>query len=288
MDMQKFYDKEADAIAVWFEGVEPERTIDLAEDIFIDLDKDGKLAGIEILHASEKPNLADLLDISVKLPKHNAIIEKLRANFHLYVLTDRSLSLGRTNEEVVEEAIAGGADAIQLRDKGYSTRELLREALNLRDITRKRGVPFIINDRVDVALTVNADGVHLGQDDLPIVYARKLLGKDKIIGISAHNLELAIQAEKDGADYIGVGSVFPTATKPENQLAGLEAITNIKRNVNIPVVAIGGIKEENVALVGEAGADCIAVISAVVSADNIREAARNLREKFLVARKKWR
>jgi thiamine-phosphate pyrophosphorylase len=221
------------------------------------------------------------------------MVDKLRSDFHLYVLTDRDLSGGRSNEEVVEEAIAGGADAIQLRDKGYTAKQLLQEALKLRDITCKSGVPFIINDRVDVALAVDADGVHLGQDDFPITWARKLLGNDKIIGISAHNLEEAMQAEKDGADYISIGSVFPTTTKPDARVLGcgqdarapgLELIADIKRNVNIPVVAIGGIKEENVVQVAEAGADCIAVISAVVSATNIREAAKNLREKFLTAR----
>jgi len=221
----------------------------------------------------------------ISLLLHGSMVDKLRADFYLYVLTDHDLSRGRSNEEVVEEAIAGGADAIQLRDKGYTAKQLLQEALKLRDITRKNGVPFIINDRVDVALAVDADGVHLGQDDFPLAWARKLLGEGKIIGISTHNLEEAMQAEKDGADYIGIGSVFPTTTKPDaRSLAGLELIADIKRNVSIPVVAIGGIKEENVAQVAEAGADCIAVISAVVSATDIREAARNLRERFLVSR----
>ena len=218
---------------------------------------------------------------------------KLRSDFHLYVLTDHSFSRGRSNEEVVEEAIAGGADAIQLRDKGYTARQLLQEALKLRDITRRTEIPFIINDRVDIALAVDADGVHLGQDDLPLAWARKLLGDDKIIGISTHSLEEAMQAENDGADYIGIGSVFPTTTKPDARVVGcgqdarapgLELIAEIKRNVNIPVVAIGGIKQENVAQVGESGADCIAVVSAVVSAINVREAARSLRETFLASR----
>jgi thiamine-phosphate pyrophosphorylase len=234
------------------------------------------------------------------LQSNGCIAGKLRSDFHLYILTDRGLSRGRSNEEVVEEAIAGGADAIQLRDKGCTAKELLQEALKLRDITRKRGVPFIINDRVDVALAADADGVHLGQDDLPLAWARKLLGNDKIIGISTHNLEEAMQAEKDGADYVSIGSVFPTTTKPDARpLAnppsppftkggngGLELIADMKRNVNIPVVAIGGLKEENVTLVGEAGADCIAVISAVVSATDIRKAAKNLKEKFLAAKRK--
>ena len=213
--------------------------------------------------------------------------KELGTDFHLYVLTDHGLSRGRSNAEVVEEAIAGGADVIQLRDKGYTVKQLFQESLKLRDITHRSGVPFIINDRVDVALAVDADGVHLGQDDFPIAWARRLLGRDRIIGISTHNLEEALQAEKDGADYIGIGSAFPTTTKSDARpLAGLELITEIKRNVNIPVVAIGGINDENAAQVREAGADCIAVISAVVSADNIRKAAKNLREKFLAPKGK--
>ena len=285
--MQKSYDKEADAVAIWFENVESDKTIDLSDDIFVDLDKDGRLAGVEILHASEKFSLSDLLDISIEPFDHSIFARKLRSDFFLYILTDHSLSRGRSNVEVVKEAIAGGADAIQLRGKGYTAKQLIQEALILRDITCESEVLFIVNDRVDVALAVDADGVHLGQDDFPIAWARRLLGKDKIIGISTHNVEEAVQAEKDGADYIGVGSVFPTTTKPDARpMAGLELITDIKENVNIPVVAIGGIKAENAAQVGMAGADCIAVISAVVSAINVREAATKLREEFLSAKAK--
>lgn len=213
--------------------------------------------------------------------------KEANAIFSLYVLTDQGLSRSKSNAEVIEEAIAGGADVIQLRDKGYTTRQFFQEALKLRAVTRENSVPFIINDRVDVALAVDADGVHLGQDDFPIAWARRLLGKDRTIGISTHSVEEAVQAEKDGADYISIGSAFPTTTKSDARpLEGLEMITDIKKNVNIPVVAIGGIKMENVAQVGLAGADCIAVISAVVSAANIREATARLREKFLASKQK--
>lgn len=215
-------------------------------------------------------------------------MNKLASNFHLYVLTDLSLSRGRSNEEVVEGAIAGGADIVQLWDKKLTAKQLLQEALKLRDITCKGCVPLIINDRVDLTLAVDADGVHLGQDDLPLEWGRKLLGNEKIIGISAQSVEQAIQAEKGGADYIAVSAIFSTATKPDAPPLGLEAITNIKNSVSIPVVAIGGIKEDNVAQVAKAGADCIAVISAVVSAPNIEEAAGRLKEKFLAAKKDWR
>ncbi len=285
--MRRSYDREADAVAISFEGVKWEKTIDITGDIFVDVDRYGRLAGIEILHASEKLKLSDLMDMSMEQPVHNIAVHKLVSDFHLYVLTDYSLSRGRSNMEVVKEAIAGGADAIQLRDKGYTAKRLLQEALTLRDITREGGVPFIVNDRVDVALVVDADGVHIGQDDVPISWARRLLGKDKIIGMSTHSVEEAVQAEKDGADYVSIGSAFPTTTKSDARpLAGLEIITDIKKNVNVPVVAIGGIKAENAAQVGQAGADCIAVISAVVSAINIKEATAELREEFLAAKAK--
>jgi len=284
--MRRSYDREADAVAISFEGVKWEKTIDITGDIFVDVDTDGRLAGIEILHASEKIKLSELMDMSMQ-PIHNIAIHRLFSDFHLYVLTDYGLSRGRSNVEVVREAIAGGADAIQLRDKGYTAKRLLQEALILRDITREGGVPFIVNDRVDVALVVDADGVHIGQDDVPISWVRRLLGKDKIIGMSTHNVEEAVQAEKDGADYISIGSAFPTTTKADARpLEGLEMITDIKKNVNIPVVAIGGIKAENVAQVGQAGADCIAVISAVVSATDIEKAATELRETFLASKQK--
>ena len=284
--MQISYDKEADAVAIWYEDAMSEKTIDISEDIFIDLDKDSKPIGIEILHVSEKPELVNLLNISAQLPIDETIMSKFMLDFHLYVLTDQGLSRNRSNAEVVEEAIAGGADVIQFRDKEHDAGWLLQEALKLKEIARKKGVLFIINDRVDLAMAADADGVHLGQDDLPLKYARKLLGKDKIIGISANNVEQAIQAEKDGADYIAVSAIFSTPTKPDAPSLGLQAITDIKRSVNLPVVAIGGIKLENIAQVAKAGADCIAVISAVVSADNIKEAARKLRGEFLAAKEK--
>ena len=146
----------------------------------------------------------------------------------------------------------------------------------------------IINDRIDLAMAIGADGVHLGQEDLPLKDARRLLGKDKLIGISVQTVEQAIEAEEDGADYVAVSAIFPTATKPNASALGLELIGEIKGAVGIPVVAIGGINAENVAQIGSAGADCIAVVSAVVAADNISEAAGILRERFVAAKENWR
>ncbi|HKJ69278.1 MAG TPA: thiamine phosphate synthase, partial [bacterium] len=168
---------------------------------------------------------------------------------------------------------------IQLRDKQATSKKLYEESLLLRQLTRETGVPFIVNDRLDIALASEADGVHLGQDDLPIPAARKVLGSDKILGCSAGTLEEAIQGEREGADYIGVGPVFEARdTKPDaGQPRGLHLIDQIKAVCHIPVVAIGGINHANAQAVLNAGADCLAVISAVVTAEDIRQATLDLK-----------
>jgi thiamine-phosphate pyrophosphorylase len=199
----------------------------------------------------------------------------------LYVITDRRLASGRSHEEVAREAIAGGATVIQLRDKEASTKELVEIGRRLRRLTAERGVTFIVNDRVDVALAVNADGVHLGQEDMPAALARQLMGPAKVIGVSASTVEEAKRAEKDGANYLGVGPVYATVTKPDaGEPIGVEGLAEILRAVSIPVVAIGGIKEGNVEEVIAAGADGVAVVSAVVAAQDIEAAARRLRRKI--------
>ena len=188
--------------------------------------------------------------------------------------------------DVIRAAIEGGATVVQYREKEGTTRRLLEESLALRRLTREAGVPFIVNDRVDVALAVEADGVHVGQDDMPAAVTRRLMGRDKIVGVSATNLQEALQAEKDGADYLGAGPVFATPTKPDAAPAmGLEGLAEICRRVSIPVVAIGGINEQNAATVIEAGADGVAVISAVVAAPAVAAAARRLREVIEATRK---
>lgn len=203
----------------------------------------------------------------------------------VYVITDRKLSRGRSHLEVAGEAIEGGATAIQLRDKEASTKELVEAGLALRKFTWGKGVTFIVNDRVDVALAVEADGVHLGQDDMPIRLARKLMGPERIVGASAGNVEEAIRAEREDADYLGVGSVFATGTKPDaGPPIGLAGLKEIVRAVHIPVVAIGGINEDNAGEVIRAGADGVAVISAVVGAPHVAEAAKRLRERIELAR----
>jgi thiamine-phosphate pyrophosphorylase len=199
--------------------------------------------------------------------------------WRLYVITDERLGRGRSHLRIAEAAILGGADVLQLRDKEASSGRLYRAALELRKITREAKVPFIVNDRLDVALAADADGVHVGQEDLPASVARRILGPGKILGVSAETVEEAIRAEEDGADYLGVGPVFEArGTKADaGEPVGIELIAQIRRRCRLPIVAIGGINAENARKVREAGADAVAVISAIVAADDIAQAARQLK-----------
>jgi thiamine-phosphate pyrophosphorylase len=197
-------------------------------------------------------------------------------DWRLYVITDAGLARGRSHQEVIEAAILGGATIVQYRAKDVSTRQMVTEAQVLRELTRHAGVPFIVNDRVDVALAVDADGVHIGQDDMPVALARKLIG-DRLLGVSAHSLSEAVQAVQDGADYLGVGPVFATPTKPDAAPPiGIDGLTTIRRQISIPIVAIGGINQANAAEVIRTGVNGIAVVSAVVAAADVTAAARQL------------
>jgi thiamine-phosphate pyrophosphorylase len=202
-------------------------------------------------------------------------------DFHLYVITGEQFYQGRDYLEVIEEAIQGGADIVQLREKNKSKRELLKMAKELKKLTAKYNVPFIVNDHLDIALAVDADGIHIGQDDLPLAEARQIMGPDKIIGISTHALEEAIEAEKNGADYIGVGPVFETKSKVDVvDPVGLEYIKEVVSNTSIPFVAIGGIKLHNLDDVLDAGAKRICVISAIVGAEDVKGSASAFSEKI--------
>lgn len=204
-----------------------------------------------------------------------------QVDYSVYVVTDRSLSRGRSTLEVVREAVEGGATCVQLREKQAGTREFLEEARALRSWLRGRNIPLFINDRVDIALTVEADGVHLGQQDMPIADARRLGPPSWIIGVSAESVEDAIRAENEGADYIGVSPVFSTPTKTDTASPlGLEGLRAMRAAVRIPLVAIGGIHLRNAREVIRAGADGLAVVSAIVSADSPREAAAALRREI--------
>ena len=204
--------------------------------------------------------------------------ESVRNRLLLHLVTDRSLSQGRSLVEVVREAVAGGVTCVQLREKDCSTREFLEEALALKVLLQPLGIPLIINDRVDIALAIGAYGVHLGQSDLPICHARRLLGPDCLIGISAESLDDALEAEQQGADYIGISPVFSTPTKTDTAPAlGLEGIRRIREQVRIPLVAIGGINLSNARQVIDAGASGVAVVSAIMAAASPRLAAEAIR-----------
>lgn len=198
-----------------------------------------------------------------------------KLDFHLYVVLGREFSRGRDFLEVTEKAIAGGAGAIQLRDKDLSKRELLDWAYRLRELTREHGVTFIMNDHLDIALAVGADGVHLGQDDFPIPEARRVAGPHFIIGASTHSVEQARRAVEEGASYINIGPIFPTGTK-KGAVApvGPELISEVTQAVSHPFTVMGGIKLNNVDEVLRRGARRIAVVTAVVAADDITAAAR--------------
>jgi thiamine-phosphate pyrophosphorylase len=199
-------------------------------------------------------------------------------DYSLYLVTDRSLSKGRSTREIVAAAVAGGVTCVQLREKHCGTREFIDEALALRSLLREHDIPLIVNDRLDVALAVEADGVHLGQSDMPIEMARKIAGSSMVIGISAESTDDALRAEQQGADYIGISPVFATPTKTDTTAPlGLGGVNNIRGLVDIPLVGIGGINRNNAASVIGAGADGIAVVSAIVAADDPTDATRMLK-----------
>ena len=197
-------------------------------------------------------------------------------DFTLYLVTDRRWLGERTLWDSVEEAIRGGVTLVQLREKEISSKEFLELAQRVKEVTDRHGIPLIINDRIDIALAIDADGVHVGPEDLPVPLARKMLGNGKIIGASAASLEEALLLQAQGADYLGVGAVFPTATKEGTEKVSLEELGGIKSAVRIPVVAIGGIHAGNAGPVMETGVDGVAVVSAIMDQTDIREAARRL------------
>ena len=203
-------------------------------------------------------------------------------DYSLYLVTDRTLSLGRSSEEIVSAAVRGGVTCVQLREKHCSTREFIREARSLQPLLHRHNIPLIINDRLDVALAIAADGLHLGQSDMHIRDARRLVGKKMIIGVSAENLDDAIVAEQEGADYIGISPVFATETKADTAAPlGLEGIRRIRRAVALPLVGIGGINSGNVREILSAGADGVAVVSAIVAAACPETAAADLKKLVL-------
>lgn len=204
----------------------------------------------------------------------------------LYVILDRQFLAGKDDLEVARQVVDGGAGVIQLRDKQGKKGELLLVAEKLRDLCSRAGVLFVVNDYLDLALAVDADGLHIGQDDLPLHVARRELPIDRIIGCSVTTLSQATEAQNGGADYIAIGSVFPTATKKEAVVVGVDAIRELKRTISTPLVAIGGINESNLDEVVAAGADAVAVVGAVLSERDVRSAAQKLVTRMNLAREK--
>ena len=202
------------------------------------------------------------------------------SDWNVSLVTQESLSAGRSTRAVVEAAIAGGVDVVQLREKDRSARERYHLGRKLRGLTREAGVTFVVNDRADIAQAVEADGVHLGDDDLPVPAARELLGEDAVVGRSVSFVDDAVAAERAGADYLGVGAVYATGSKDDidddEHRIGPERVGDIAAAVDIPVVGIGGITADNAGPVAAAGADGVAVITAITRADDPETATREL------------
>jgi thiamine-phosphate pyrophosphorylase len=203
--------------------------------------------------------------------------EKLTESLLLYAVTDRHWLGDRTLYEVVRESLEGGASFLQLREKELDDGEFYEEAVMLQALAKEYDVPFVVNDNVDIAVRMNAHGVHVGQSDMEAGDVRALIGPDKILGVSAHTVEQAVLAEKRGADYLGVGAVFPTGSKDDADDLSRETLKAICEAVSIPVVAIGGITLDNVPKLAGSGICGIAVISAIYAQDDIKEAASSLR-----------
>jgi thiamine-phosphate pyrophosphorylase len=200
-----------------------------------------------------------------------------KKNLLLYLCTDRAHAKGRPLAELVAAAVAGGVTMVQLREKELNTRDFLEAAQAMRALTRELGVPLVINDRVDIALAVGADGVHLGGADMPVKTARRLAGGKLFIGATARSAEAARAAKEAGADYLGVGAMFPTGTKSDTVTIGPAALRAIKEAAGLPAVGIGGVNARNAASVIGAGADGVAVVSAILSQADPAAAARAIR-----------
>ncbi|TEB05235.1 Thiamine-phosphate synthase [Pelotomaculum schinkii] len=198
-------------------------------------------------------------------------------DYSVYLVTDRGILGGRDLFKAVEDAIKGGASLLQLREKDISSRAFYDLAVKMKDLANSYDVPLIINDRLDIALAVDADGLHIGQDDIPLRIAREIMGPDKIIGYSVSNPEQALFGEKNGADYLGAGPVYATGSKADAGLPiGPGTLKTIKDSVSIPVVAIGGVGITNISEVKKTGVDGISVISAILGKLDIVEAAKNI------------
>ncbi len=205
----------------------------------------------------------------------------MKPDYSLYLVTDRMRMSTKALDKAVEQAVIGGCTMVQLREKEISSLDFYALALEIKKITDRYGIPLIINDRIDIAMAAGATGVHIGQKDIPADIARKMIGKDMLLGVSATSVEEAVNAAKAGADYLGVGAMFPTETKPDASHVSMEELGKIRRAVDIPIVVIGGISEENAMLFKTMGINGLAVVSAVIARPDIKRSAATLKSLFL-------
>lgn len=204
----------------------------------------------------------------------------MKYDYTLYLVTDRSLMSTATLIEAVEQAILGGCTMIQLREKNISSLDFYRQSVEVKKVTEQYHVPFIINDRIDIAMAVNADGVHIGQRDIPAAIVRDLIGTDMLLGVSAASVKEAVQAANDGADYLGVGAMFSTGTKTDANYVSIEELKKIRHAVNLPIIAIGGINKSNIKLFHNTGINGLAVVSAIIAQPDIQKAAAEMKSMF--------
>ena len=204
----------------------------------------------------------------------------MKPDYSLYLVTDRITMGTRTLGEAVEQAAAGGCTVVQLREKEISSLDFYILASEIKKITDRYGIPLIINDRIDIAMAAGAAGVHIGQQDIPADIARKVIGRDMLLGVSVGSATEALDAVKAGADYLGVGAMFPTGTKPDAGFVSMEELGRIRKAVDIPIVVIGGISRENAMLFRPMGVDGLAVVSAVIAQPDIKASAADLKSLF--------
>lgn len=202
-------------------------------------------------------------------------MKQSQIDLSLYLVTEESIAIEELTK-IIAESVSGGVSIVQLREKNNSSLSFYEKASALKQLLNELSIPLIINDRVDIALAVGADGIHIGQDDLPLPVVKKMVPEDMIVGVSVSTLEEALEAERNGADYIGVGSVFPTKTKQDATLMALEDLGEICRGVSIPAVAIGGITADNISALSDSGLSGTAVVSAIMNADNPKTASESL------------
>lgn len=207
-------------------------------------------------------------------------------DYTLYLVTDRQLMSCDSLTEAVEQAILGGCTMIQLREKELPSLEFYNQAVAVKQVTERYHIPLIINDRIDIAMAVQATGVHIGQHDLPAAAVRKVIGENMLLGVSASSITEAIQAQQDGADYLGVGAMFPTGTKTDAESVSMEELQKIRTAVSLPIVVIGGINKGNAGRFKPMGIDGLAVVSAIIAQSDIKAAAAELKDLFCGKEKK--